>query len=393
MILVIFIFILILIILSSPNKNREMNIPVPTYYHNSNQASIYHKLKPNELIGSTSKDKIYIDENNMLYVEGFISKENPKTETLTLRNQEKKKINRIPWLMKDNTHKIKELLISAEDPLLFDIAEKYKINVIKPKFSGSLTDIWLRDEFKIGYINRYPFILNGPRNKGLDSWIENYCQKRQNLHHFHLENNCPNNSYNFFGNLICLSPNKILCGVNQNGVGACNRILEFIKDQNEQELITINTSWLTVGHVDEVVTVMPDGKIAMVSPSLAIKQLSALPRNLPILLADKVDTVGNVLNKYQQYNLYLDHKMIEPIRKKLKPEINLPVLFYRGKSGKANALTFNLANIIVDPRFMIVPKNNGPVVNGIPRWGKKLWNHFYPKTELYQIDQLNYIIY
>ena len=380
-----FVIICILILLISKKKNREIDIPIPTYYHNDNKAHIYHKFKPQLNIKSSSPKYIFTNEN-YLHVRGFLSPSNPKIETISFANQDLIKIRRTPWIMKDNTKPIKQLFISSEEPLLFDIAEKYNFMLTKPRFSGSFKDIWLRDEFQVGYMDQYTYIMNGPRNRGLDDWIDNYSKKNNSVYHFHLENACPNVSYNFFGNLMCLNSTKVLYGVNKNGFGTCDRILDFINNQHEQELISIRTDWLAVGHVDEIVSVMPDGKIAMISPKLAIKHLLAMPPNTEILIADKIDKVSHILDKYGDYNLLLDEEMIETSRKKLNPEIHLPMLFQQDTNGKAVALTFNLANVIVDPRFIIAPLDNGPIVKGIPRWGKKLWMHFYPKVEIYQID-------
>ena len=80
------------------------------------------------------------------------------------------------WDAKDHSYPIKELFLSYKHPEISDIADKYNIKITY----NQTKDIWLRDEFFIGYVNEDPFILNGPRDRELDQWIATLSNKRGN---------------------------------------------------------------------------------------------------------------------------------------------------------------------------------------------------------------------
>jgi hypothetical protein len=378
-----------------PSSGRDQPIPVPSRYHHQKNAFIHHQFPRNVKIGGSNSDRVFVDEENTLHVKGFRSTNfDGRVELHTVTDSQKQtKILEVPaWTMRENSRPIDHLFISVgENKALRLVSERYGIEITRPKFAGALDDVWLRDEFQVGYIDNYTYIMNGPRNNPLDNWIESYCRNNKNLHHFHLEQSCIGSSYDFFGNLICLSQHKIAYGMNpETGIGMCTRILDFIRNQKKQDLVPVRTDWLAVGHVDEIICMMPGDKLAIVSPGLAVKQLLALEPDTPIMLADEVSTVGEVLDKFANYNLWIEDEMLKEVKQTLNPTVSLPVLFWPNEEGKADALTYNLVNVIVDPRFMIVPTDNGPIVNGALRWGLPLWNHHFPNTDIYQVDSSSF---
>lgn len=368
---------------------RDNIIPVPTIYKKQNSPYIYHKFPVSAQIFSTHSKYLYKDKN-IIFAQGFRSKnfDGKIPIKIMFQNNEYNNENTIleiaPWVLKDNSNKITQLFVSSKinKKFLESFLNQYNINIIQCNHKEQ----WLRDEFQVGYMGNYTYIMNGPKNSSLDSWIERLSNKNKNLYHFHLEKLCSSSSYNFFGNLICIDSDKILYGTDEKGFGLCSTIIDFIKAQNKQKLIPVYTSWLSVGHIDEIVCLMPDNKIAMNSPGLAIEQLKAMEFDTPILLGNKYSTVGKVLKKYAKYNLMIENKYLQDAKNKINADIFLPILFRPDKNGRAIALTYNLVNIIVDPRFLITPKDNGPIINGIPRWGKKMWNYFFPKIDVCQID-------
>jgi hypothetical protein len=57
------------------------------------------------------------------------------------------------------------------------------------------------------------------------------------------------------------------------------RLFRFFQDQQIQAPIMINTDWLTVGHVDEIIAFVPDGdrwSVVAADPELAMKLIAPL---------------------------------------------------------------------------------------------------------------------
>ena len=374
----------------SPLKLREKDIPVPSRYHNQKRAYIHHQFPKQSELFSSDSSRVY-STNNVLHVKGFRNKDFDGNIKLLTKQKDSEKLLEIPpWVLRDNSHPIQHLFISCEDPILKSIAKKYNLQITQPKFVGSMNDPWLRDEFQVGYMDKYTYIMNGPKNGALDAWIETFCDKNIDVHHFHLENSCSGSSYDFFGNLVCLDKKRLIYGTNSDKNGMCPTILDFIRHQKHQELIPINTSWLAVGHADEIVSMMPGNKLAMISPGLAIKHLSALPPDHLVIIAEQVSTAGELLQKYGAYNLQIEENMLAETKKLLNPDILMPVLFKLTDDGRAQALTYNLVNVIVDPRFLIVPKDNGPVIDGKPLWGLNMWKHYFPSLDIFQVEMSEY---
>ena len=365
------------------NTDRHRAIPVPTIYNGQHNAYIHHKFPTAVQISTNYPEYLHLDKN-VLHVRGFRSTHFDGKIQIEVQNNDhktEKSILRIaPWVLKDNHCKITQLFLSSQiTSSLGNSLNKYNVDIIQ----NNGNEPWLRDEFQVGYMDNSVYIMNGLKNNSLDIWIEKLCLRNKHLRHFHLEE-LSSGGRDFFGNLICLQSNHLLYGVDEKGTG-CETILNFIKAQQMQKLTPIYTSWLSVGHVDEIVC-MIGNKLAMISPGLAIEQMMTMDSNTPILLGDKTSTIGQVLERYKKYNLMLENQYLEDAKKKLSPDILLPVLFRPDEKGRAVAMTYNLVNIIVDPRFLITPLDNGPIIKGIPRWGKKMWTYFFPEVDILQVD-------
>lgn len=290
------------------------------------------------------------------------------------------------WIAKDNSYPIKELFCSYKHPEIEAMADKYGITITY----NPTRDIWLRDEFFIGYVNNDPFVINGPRNRELDSWIKKLSQKRSSMQIHSIDYYPDVDGLDYFGNLLVIKPHLFICGMDEQGDPLCRDVLDFIKAQRNAEFIYVYTSWLSVGHIDEILTVV-DGKIVVNSPGLAVRQLrelAAVNPAMPFFYGSKQSTVGEILETFGNYNLELESKIFKDIYKKIKPDLFVPALFRPNPNerSKAISLTYNMVNIVVDPRFLVVPLSNGPQQD----WGIKIWKNMFPLKDVIEIDTRRY---
>lgn len=125
------------------------------------------------------------------------------------------------------------------------------------------------------------------------------------------------------------------------------RYQKFFKRQKLQEPIDLNSDWLAVGHVDELVSFVPksDGGFILLiaSPKLALDIARSMSPDTPLdpkygLMVPGLDTVGDLFNygqlqrTFEDYNMDmdfktfgLDHSSPDPnsIKGKLKASLNL----------------------------------------------------------------------
>jgi protein-arginine deiminase len=170
------------------------------------------------------------------------------------------------------------------------------------------------------------------------------------------------------------------------------RFQEFFRRQKIQPAIELNSDWLRVGHVDELVTFVPTGSGAkcvmlLASPKMAFSIIRSLPPNTP--LDERYEligggggfkTVGGFLaygqlqRSLEQYNLDADYKIFgadhahpdpNSIKGKLKAALNLseadirevPVLFVNNHATKwqAVALSPGTVNLSSMGKHSLVP--------------------------------------
>jgi protein-arginine deiminase len=164
----------------------------------------------------------------------------------------------------------------------------------------------------------------------------------------------------------------------------------FFNRQKVQRPIELNTDWLFVGHVDEVITFVPKagGRFALLlaSPQLALDIVKCVPSGTPLdpKYKDQLSgllTAGDLLREITlkmtlaQYNEMVDHRIFgadhaspdrDSIKGRLKQALDLdeadifeiPVLFYHFDSGSggAAALTPGMVNLNSMGRFCLVPE-------------------------------------
>jgi hypothetical protein len=114
-------------------------------------------------------------------------------------------------------------------------------------------------------------------------------------------------SANYGGNLELLSPladyplGVVVLGDSgaTTGMGASDRLKMFLNSQEKQVAQTsgVPVDWLDVSHIDEVISFLPDGSVAVVDPALAWSLLAAIPaaeRWQKVFFATGVIPVGGV---------------------------------------------------------------------------------------------------
>ncbi|MCW8090315.1 protein-arginine deiminase family protein [Alteromonas sp. ASW11-130] len=215
-------------------------------------------------------------------------------------------------------------------------------------------------------------------------------------------------SLDSFGNLECSPPftdqrngreykfGRIVYGKGKGSEIMNSKVIELLDEQKVQEPFSIDTSWLWVGHVDEVITFLPftDGsfKVLIASPKKAMEIVGGLEDS--IKLFKNIDLSGATRTKVdKKYELQTvkqikEHKIftnlqntvqkkIDQIRSVLKTELNLndndfvhiPVLFEEVESGEYIAYTAGAVNMLVVTKetkevMLCIPKPFGPVVGG-----------------------------
>jgi protein-arginine deiminase len=300
-----------------------------------------------------------------------------------------------PWLMSPNTQPVKEVYVSDRGDVNQAFVEQVKSIVettesqLKILPGGSP---FLQDDIAIGYV-QFPtpdgikninVALSKSHQNDNDSQ-ENYGKSLMNRDFGWFTKgkarslDLLNQSMDEFGNLQITPPlpnypqGRVYYG--NSGTTTFNpEIIDFINAQQIQgPPVDIDTSWLLMGHVDEIINFIPSqsGKPLMliVSPESGIQLLEELAKNgyseatINRELSTQT-TVKNALNNQALilHNQYLQRTKINPLIVKLKREfqlsdeqiIQVPVMF--GYSGYAwwpnlvNAVFVNGQLLVSNPR-------------------------------------------
>lgn len=232
-------------------------------------------------------------------------------------------------------------------------------------------DLWVQDEIQWTWVDtERHVVLDSIRDRNLDDFPEERLLGPQ-VSVLTYGDGLPRNQ-DAFGNLEAFPPlDTGLVGPTYVGFaadkGPREGVLEFL-DQQGQDRLTVDVSWLCVGHVDEVLTVVPDpdaprGFVVWLADPGAMRDLleradPALP--LPRYAEDfGYDTVGDLLDDDGLWALdqllvddYLDPLAAElTAALSLSPEelVRVPVLYdeWTACSGKVSAVVPNLVNLAV----------------------------------------------
>ncbi|HVK88967.1 MAG TPA: protein-arginine deiminase family protein [Kofleriaceae bacterium] len=242
-------------------------------------------------------------------------------------------------------------------------------------------DVWMQDEFEFATLTasqgqRMDVVIDSIRNRGLnglaqDLWVDpgTIAQTWGNPQ--------LRTTYDSFGNLEASPPvtvdgvaypfGKIYYG--RVGSSGMNTTLgTFLASQKVQAPFQLPTSWLCVGHVDEMSSFVPDPsspkgfKLVISDTNAAWTLLSSLSSSasLPRYGADHgYPTVGSLLNdaSLRAVNDDVQADYLDPIVEKFKAElglteadiIRLPSLFEQvsGCNGRVAALIPGMVNLII----------------------------------------------
>ena len=229
-------------------------------------------------------------------------------------------------------------------------------------------------------------------------------------------------SLDSFGNLECSPPfehtgkgrdykfGRIVFG--GGGRAMLLKVRQFLAAQTVQEPFEIDTDWLIVGHVDEVMSFLPvpaapkKFKVMLASPAMALDIVKAAPSSAKLLqkihLTDPAQTariatdyplstagaiMGDAAFKAEQATV---QGKIDGIKATLKTEldlkdsdfIDLPVLFKK-EGGRHVAYTAGVVNMLVITKspsdlVLCVPKPFGPIVGGMCQFEEKVRSQLKP---------------
>jgi protein-arginine deiminase len=258
-------------------------------------------------------------------------------------------------------------------------------------------DVWMQDEMQWGYTQTaratLPVVLHMHRQRPLQAYVRSLLAP--DVGYFRaFDYPAEANSLDYGGNLEVTPPvegfplGRIYLGGTPSQDTAVDtfrsrrmhpRLQGFLRRQGMQAPIRLRTDWLTVGHVDEIVSFLPDRRndsfvMVLASPRRGLEILRRLPPETPLHANYRatfgLTTVGQMFEKtyllrsFEDYNLDIDARIFgtdptQPeagsVKRKLMealglPEervIELPVLFYNLSAGvwQASAMTPNLVNV------------------------------------------------
>lgn len=302
-----------------------------------------------------------------------------------------------PWIMSPNTAPVSEVHISDRgdnQKIVQEVKTIVETTDAKVKVTPGAT-LWMQGTQEIGYVQfpnaeglkDYPVVLKGNRSTEIDD----YAQSLMNQNFGWFEMGKPRqldvlNQWADWYNNLAVTPalpeyplGRIYYGTADN-VSLNPEIIEFLKAQKIQgEPVGIDTSWLMVRHVDEIINFIPsvsgEPLMLIASPGEGIKLLKELAKQgyegaaINRGLSTQT-TVRATLNNQLliQHNQNLQKQKIEPLINQLKKEFNLrtdqiieiPALF----SYSGYAWWPNLINSVYVNGELLVSNPKGPLIDG-----------------------------
>ncbi|MGK7922155.1 MAG: protein-arginine deiminase domain-containing protein [Trichodesmium sp.] len=304
----------------------------------------------------------------------------------------------VPWLMSPNTAPVKELHVSDRGFSNQEFIDKIREIIEKTGATAKINPggtTWMQDTKEIGYV-QFPsqgemrninMVLKANRPGENDQYARTLL--KEDFGWFEVgkprQLDPLNRWADAYGNLEVTPPlpgypmGRIYYG-KAGEVGMNPDIIDFIKAQKIQgPPVDIDTSWLMIRHVDEIISFIPDkfGKPLMliVSPEAGVKLLEELNQQgygqaaINRGLGTQTTVRGALRNpKLIQHNLYLQREKLNPLIEKLKQEFNLndeqiiqvPAMF--GYSGYA--WWPNMVNSVVINGELLVSNPGGALING-----------------------------
>jgi len=291
-------------------------------------------------------------------------------------------------------------------------------------------DIWMQDCMEIGFSNLptkgYQTVMRNPRNRPLRTFARTLLAADFGYHEKGTLS--PDTTFDSTGNLECTPPSTSAAGKRYPwgrmyfGPGRAGEELDdltknFLKKQRVQEPIEIDTNWLAVGHVDEIISFVPASgskgfKLLLASPKRAYEILDAnkaahgsshmlVGRKFPEYNAtytavaawhDAEVTIKNFLDvgipamsltaaAVKTFNNGIQANL-DATRTQLTSELGLaaadivdvPAIFVPNTDSPsfADALTAGMVNMLVVNKHCVIPKPFGPVVGGKDLFEKEM---------------------
>ena len=300
------------------------------------------------------------------------------------------KIRVAPFMLKSNIDPANELFvvnlpaIPESATFVADLtAIAGVIGVPLTVIDGALygNDRWIQDEIEFGFsvtpTHEMETVLDSPRDRGLDDYPEDSLVSA-NLGFY--TTGSASNTYNSFGNLECSPPltaggtyypmGRMYYGENSTtGTGIDSDMQLFLQAQDIQSPVILNTGWLRVGHVDEMMAFIPypgaslgdkNFKLLVASPEKALEILDLQPDHT-VTIPKLGETIGHILTHDRLYNEACQLE-IDAVTSDLTTTmvdaadiIEIPVLFREHPvSGQADALLPNMVNLISVNGHLIV---------------------------------------
>jgi Protein-arginine deiminase (PAD) len=330
-----------------------------------------------------------------------------------------------PWILPPRVYSARMVYCCSIDETFVKALEKLSGLPVNALLISEKGQQFVQDAMKFGYASYgkevRPSILRMPAEK----WGKIFPDKNtfDGMPVFAVAETCEKNNASDGGNIQVSPPTdaypfgRIYYSLRGGPHEIDKKLREFLHAQVVQAPFTLDASWLTVGHVDEMISFLPSQKelIACVpSPRLAYRILiaaaAAKSKTQAELLKkrtlgegekkkDAAISVAKMLTEpeYQNCNFgWASKNIVEDIEKKPAAKspvaylddvvnavnqalgkvrvIEVPVLFAKTRNGY-EALTANIVNMVVDGSRCVFPKPSGPVVEaevdlGVVKVGK-----------------------
>lgn len=297
-----------------------------------------------------------------------------------------------PWILSPNTAPVDEFFVSDLGSNRKFVAQ---LSEIIPQTGAKLNIVpqgptWMQDTMEIGRvqfpqpgsIQSLPSVLRGNRGMSQDRYARSLLKSNFGWFKMGEARGVGPGLPDWYGNLEVTPPvpgyplGRFYYGRNGD-VTMHPDVVSFLKAQEVQgDPIELDTSWLLIGHVDEIVSFIPTNEggflLMVTSPEAGVNLLRELKekgfgdRQVNRDLSTQT-TVNAAVNNSDliEYNLKLQREHINPIIQKLKQELKLsdaqiiqvPAMYTRGASwwpNMVNSVVVNGHLIASDPKGAIV---------------------------------------
>lgn len=339
--------------------------------------------------------------NDSSPVAGFIDLQlvarNPGSELVLAQDDVRFKLS--PWLMLSHLADNQEVLV-VDDSAFKNIAFRAELKSLLAQAGVTLDesvtsgDVWMQDEHEIGFSSsptaQLHAILDGPRGRELDGTLDKL--RGPGIGSFAPFGNLTTNTFNSFGNLEVTPPledpdgkdwilGRIYYGGSDNRGRMDPAVIDFLKAQRVQKPLEVDTTWLHVGHVDEVTSFIPDPSggepfiVLLASPLRALELLRAeqvAGRGADVLCpAINTLTIDQLLEtEFDDYGIDITWQQnMVAVKDKMRDEfgitdpagfLEVPVLFWKESAGarawEVTAYFPNMVNLLVANGHLIIPE-------------------------------------